>query len=52
MTELVPSWLAEHPQEVLIWTHGFFVALALRRGRIEGVISRVVPAGSEESDDE
>lgn len=35
--------LASHPQELLLWTNGFFCALALRRARIEGILDKVLP---------
>lgn len=46
----VSQTIAEHPQEILIWTNGFFCALALRRGRIEALFSKVLPVPSSDSE--
>lgn len=48
MIEQLPQFLAQHPQELLIWTNGFFCALALRRGRIEALFSKVLPTNNKE----
>jgi hypothetical protein len=31
----------------IAWALGFFMALALKRGRIEGIIDRIVPGGND-----
>jgi len=46
--DAVPTWATEHAEELLLWSHGFFVALALRRGRIRQLLDRATPT---ESDD-
>jgi hypothetical protein len=47
----VLQWAAEHPREIVIWTHGAGWALALRRGRIENLFSRLIPSGSDDSEE-
>jgi hypothetical protein len=49
MIDAVPAWAVEHAEELLLWSHGFFVALALRRGRIRQLLDRATPTDSGES---
>lgn len=49
-TEYIINTIANHPQEILLWSHGFFVALALRRGRIEKIMSWMIPGGGDEGE--
>jgi hypothetical protein len=49
-TQQVIQWATAHPTELLLWTHGFGWALALRRGRIEALISRITPGSSGDND--
>jgi hypothetical protein len=39
--EHVTDFIASNPKDILIWSHGFFVALALRRGRIKMILDAV-----------
>lgn len=45
--ENIIQTVAQHPQEILIWTNGFFCALALRRTRIEAAFDKVLPTKNE-----
>ena len=47
MIDAVPTWAVEHAEELLLWSHGFFVALALRRGRIRQLLDRATPTDSD-----
>jgi hypothetical protein len=51
MIEAVPTWAVEHSRELLLWSHGFFVALALRRGRIRQLLNRVTPGAVSNADE-
>jgi len=42
------EWATANPTDLLIWTHGFGWALALRRGRIRAVLDRLTPDSSGE----
>jgi hypothetical protein len=44
--DALPAWAVEHGEELLLWSHGFFVALALRRGRIRQLLDRFSPTDS------
>jgi len=46
--DTVPTWATAHAEELLLWSHGFFVALALRRGRIRQLLDRATPTESDE----
>jgi hypothetical protein len=46
--DAVPTWATTHAEELLLWSHGFFVALALRRGRIRQLLDRATPTDSDE----
>jgi hypothetical protein len=50
----ISEFVAQHPKEILIWSNGFFMALALRRGRIEALLDKAapVPGGPGETDEE
>lgn len=50
----VGDFVAQHPKEILIWSNGFFMALALRRRRIEVLLDQAVPISgdSEKTDSE
>jgi hypothetical protein len=37
----------EQTPPFIAWMLGFFMALALRRGRIEGIIERILPGGND-----
>jgi len=43
MIDQIIDSVTNHPREILIWSHGFLAALALRRGRIETILDKVVP---------
>jgi len=45
---IITDFAANHPQELLIWTNGFFCALALRRGRVEALFNKVLPISETE----
>jgi hypothetical protein len=44
MIDTITSVAMNHPDDILLWTHGFLAALALRRGRIEAIIGRILPS--------
>jgi len=46
------EWATANPTDLLIWTHGFGWALALRRGRIRAVLDRLTPGSSGKDGDE
>lgn len=48
MIDALPSWASAHAEELLLWSHGFFVALALRRGRIRQLLDRFTPTDGDE----
>lgn len=43
MFENYTEIIANNPQPILIWSHGFFFALALKRGRIEQILDKALP---------
>jgi hypothetical protein len=49
MIDAVPTWATTHAEELLLWSHGFFVALALRRGRIKTLLDRAIPTSDDDA---
>jgi hypothetical protein len=45
--ETIGRQAIEHPEYLAAWSHGFLAALALRRGRIEAILDKLIPVGSE-----
>jgi len=50
MIDQLIQLVTDHPEEIVIWTHGFGWALALRRGRIKTILDRVMPDDEDGSD--
>jgi hypothetical protein len=45
--DFIMNVATNHPVKILLWTHGFFVALALRRGRVKAVLDKALPGQSD-----
>jgi hypothetical protein len=45
--DFITNVAMNNPVEILLWTHGFFVALALRRGRIKTILDKTLPGQSD-----
>lgn len=48
----ITQLVAQHPQQILLWTNGFFCALALKRGRIEALFDKVLPTSGDKENEE
>lgn len=49
MFENYTELILNNPQPILIWSHGFFFALALKRGRIEKILDWFMPVKTEDN---